>query len=888
MAELNPQVRAFAKLIEGQLPGHGSVDAAAQAVRSLLETVSGPMQGQSAVDFAAAIEHVTMEAARAVEILRPGSLLKIRPDWYRGPGVSDRHWPALKTFFKTGKKWDADTVESINVTSNEVVSLLGNPAIPEFRCRGLVVGYVQSGKTANMTAVIAKAVDAGYNLIVVLGGVTKKLRAQTQRRLERDVVARYPHAWHRYSDTTEDGDFVVPRNGRFTMPNPGHPQIVVMKKVVTRLDSFLQTIRNTGKVPAILGSLRTLIIDDECDQASVNAKEDDDPARTNKLIREIIHALPAVSYVGYTATPFANVFINPFPKNKEVLDDLYPEDFITALPRPKDYFGAREVFGFAPDNADDYAGESEGKNMLRVIPAIKSNDEVRLLKPPNGKAAATFRPQVTVELENAILWFLLTCAIRRRRGQAGEHMTMLIHTSQSIKQHEFMEEAISQWRSLNAPFIRAGVGASWDRLLSCWNVETEKFPLQGPGEEALDLKDLLPFLNETLDALEIVVENSASLERLKYADEKAEEGAAEEIPRTYIVVGGSVLARGLTLEGLAVSFFLRTALQYDTLLQMGRWFGYRHGYDDLPRLWASEDLIGNFRALAVIEEEIREDIRVYRERKASPLEFAVRVRSIPGMAITAAGKMRHALRTSISFEGRHVQTIRFDHRNLAVAERNWDAASKMIDASRKVGHVGKNGRLAKGVPLSVVRKFLVDYVISDHHVDLKSNLLLEYLDKSSASLLEWNVGVISTEAGPKSERSLGELGKTTTNRRSRLADSDAFADIKALMSKSDILIDVEDDGVEKGESWQDLKARRPKTPLLLIYPIDKESLPGPAKKNASGLPRRVQLGAVMDLIGVGIVFPGSEDRSGDFFSVELEIPTPEQLAEEEPVELQDE
>src|SRR5690606_15216939 len=105
-------------------------------------------------------------------------------------------------------------------------------------------------------------------------------------------------------------------------------------------------------------------IDDECDQASVNAgRKEYDITEINRAIRKIIRALPAVSYVGYTATPFANVFINPFPVSKDELDDLYPEDFITALERPEGYFGAREVFGFDPDDADRDEGESAGRDM---------------------------------------------------------------------------------------------------------------------------------------------------------------------------------------------------------------------------------------------------------------------------------------------------------------------------------------------------------------------------------------------------------------------------------------------------------------------------------------------------------------------------------------------
>lgn len=889
MAELSAQVRAYVDLIEKHQPHYGSVDEAIGAARSLTETIGGPLSGRNAENFSAAAEFVKAQASKSIEILRSGSLIKSRPDWYKGPKAMDRHWPALRSYFANQKRWSEGAIASIDATSNEVVSLLSNPADSSFRCRGLVVGYVQSGKTANMTAVIAKAVDAGYNLVIVLAGVTNKLRSQTQRRLEADVIERYPQHWLRYTRSDEDGDFVIPRNDRFTKSGRDHPQIIVMKKIVSRLADLLQTIRNTAAVPAILNSIRALIIDDECDQASVNANEDDDPAKTNKLIREIINSLPAVSYVGYTATPFANVFINPFPRNQESLDDLYPEDFITALPRPAGYFGTREVFGYPPDDASDETGPAAGRDMVRVIPDKEPNDEVSLLRPPRGQGAADFSPRVTASLEKAILWFLISCAIRRWRGQGGEHMTMLVHVSQAIKQHELMDAAIKEWFELNKEFLRAGAGSVWKELLSVWHEETSAVPLDGhPDPSGLSLSVLHPYLIEALDALEIVIENSTSLERLNYEGEVDEDGKWRYIPRTYIVIGGSVLARGLTLEGLAVSFFLRTTVQYDSLLQMGRWFGYRGGYSDLPRLWASEDLISSFRALAQIEEEIREEIRIYKDRQATPKDFAVRVRAIPGMAITSAGKMRHAHRTNISYQGRHIQTIRFDHRDLSQARRNWEAAGQLIRDARKSAEESVGPTLMRGVPLSVIRRFLTEYEISNHHVDLRKDLLLAYIDKSSSLLLDWNLGLILPEkSGLVTGQELGDLGFVSANRRSRLQSPDTFADIKALMSKSDILVDVEGTGGLKGGSWREFKSRRPQNrPLLLIYPIHAKSEPTP--RNSGPDSRRVALEAVMDLIGIGIVFPGSEDLAGDFYSVELEVPAPEEFGVGELSEVHDE
>ena len=854
---ISPQVEQFVREIRQKLPSHGSPESAAAAYRQSIATVFGHFPAEMEESLAEALG-IVRSTLQSVEIIRRHSLAKPRDNWYTGPGAGDLHWPALEGYLENEKRWDRDAIGSIDDSSSEVVSLLANPTLEQFRCKGLVVGYVQSGKTANMTAVIAKAVDAGYNLIVLLGGVTNKLREQTQRRLESDIVERHRHLWQLYTTTEEDGDFTRPANGQFTMPVPGRAQLVVMKKESSRLDAFLKTVERTPT--KVLRSLKTLIIDDECDQASVDASTNENsPTRINEGIRKIIRALPAVSYVGYTATPFANVFINPHES-----DDLYPEDFITDLPRPNDYFGTREVFGFDPDNAGDEEGASAGKDMIRLIPA----KEVVRIRPTATRERETFVPEITGQLDRALLWFLISCAIRRRRGQSSSHMTMLVHTSPFVAQHAKLAEKIRDWLKLNAPGVATASGEAWDRLTSVWDEEIGRVPLVDAAEHASSPEELAPYLSEVLELLEVAVENGESMERLDYTREA----------KTYIVVGGSVLARGLTLEGLSVSFFLRTSQQYDTLLQMGRWFGYRFGYADLPRLWTTGDLALNFRALSRIEDEIRQDIALYRELKgATPLDLAVRVRQIPGLAITSRAKMRHAYRTSVSFEGKHVQTIRFDHTKESIVLGNWSAAERFVNDIQ--GRFDEDKKLFVQVPLAAVRKFMREYEICDQHMDLRKDMLLDYLDKAADGLESWNVAVISTESGKLSSRSLGFLGAIPLNRRSKLSESDEYADIKALMSKRDILVDA-DDATADG-SWADLKLRRPAVPLLLLYPIEAESEPSARSGSRNGEPTRVALNAIDDLMGVGIVFPGSLDRSGRYFTVELDIPTPEQLEDEE-------
>lgn len=856
-ADLKTQVDALSDMIRAKLPSYDTLDAAAQAVRQGLETVMGPLPAATEENFNAAIESIRA-SFQNVEILRRNSLIKPRPTWYKGPSEHDRHWPALLGYLREVKNWK-DASESLDEASSEIVSLLANPAEDTFRCRGLVVGYVQSGKTANMTAVIAKAVDAGYNLIILLGGVTNKLRAQTQRRIETDVVERHGTLWQKYTTTEDAGDFVKPANGQFVMPHKGGAQLAVIKKESTRLDKLLETVTRTQ--PPIMRKLKALIIDDECDQASVNSGADDEEmTRINEAIRRLIAALPCVSYVGYTATPFANVFINPFPLRADKLDDLYPEDFITALPRPKDYFGTLEVFG-APDVSADDADVDFGRDMFRSIPA----EELIELTPKGKNAHKNFVPVVTTQLQKAIIWFLISCAIRRARGQNTHHMTMLVHTSAYVVQHENMNEVIRAWLLANRPGIVSLTGDVGALAREVFEEEIVRSPLsKEEGANYLD-STIKPRLNDVFDALELVVENGESLERLDFTKD----------PKTYIVIGGSVLARGLTLEGLCVSFFLRTSRQYDTLLQMGRWFGFRKGYEDLPRLWTTNDLISNFRALAQVEEEIRKEILVYRTAEVSPLDFAVKVRSIPGLAITSAAKMRHVIKTSISFDGRHEQTTRFINNDPEIIRKNWLAASSLVDTMIDDAYPTVRPRVFSSVPAAAIRKFLLSYNMCDKQLNLNKELLLSYIDGCASKMPTWNVAIMSSE-GKGQPVSLGKIGDVVPFIRSRLREPSDYADIKALMSKHDVLVDVvrEQPPTSANLSWDVLKQLRDPVPLLLIYPIDKTS--APLKKTD----HRVPLNAKGTLIGLGFVFPGKKDKSSNYLSVELNVPTPEQLEDD--------
>ena len=875
--QLNPQARALLENIRKFLPGcEGGAERAAELCRENIEASLGPLSGQGLSNFEAAAAVLIKEQERN-EVRTSHSIFDRPEDWYSGPRPEDFHWPALRSYLIDEKGWDEDpTINSIDASSSEVVSLLGNPHRDEFDCRGLVVGYVQSGKTANMTAVIAKAVDAGYNLVIVLAGMTDKLRSQTQARLEKDIISRYEHHWEALTAATPDGDFAGRPSGRFSSPSEDTTYYAVVKKIARRpksdggewggpLGKLLDTARSTGEVAR--RRLKVLIIDDEADQASPNGAPDDMQIATiNDCIRQLLKQLPCSSYVGYTATPFANVLIDPYAPDG-ALDDLYPRSFITALPKPDGYFGAADLFGVEPRDAGDEQPEEEGLNVIRDI----APEELDMLQPAKGEAPEEFTPGMPDSLEDAILYYIASCAARRSRGQVSAHMTMLVHTSYRVGLHNLVAGAIEGWVDMRRAALRDRRGDVFERMRALWEDEMSAVNRRPGWLGAVPFDTLSEHLPDVLDALEFPVENGESDDRINY----------DKGPKTYIVVGGTVLARGLTLEGLCVSYFLRKSKQYDTLLQMGRWFGYRGGYEDLARVWMPEELMLAFRSLARIEAEIREDMEEYRQRPVTPTEFAVRIRSIPGMAITARNKMRSAEVCNIGYWGEHPQTIRFPlgEGAEAVLKRNWKAGSALVSQCEmlKLRDTSVDRILYRDVPVSQILAFLREYAVHEDHRELQADFLHDFIDNQRDRLATWNVGVIEGRSGEPSQTALGSVGRVKTVRRTRLGDPEreskppVMADIKALMSRRDVLFDCREaiDGNPVADDWISLKNARQAAigakPQLLLYPIDRNSAPDPKRPSTV----RTRLGAPMDILGLGMVFPGTSGGREVYLHVKL-------------------
>jgi hypothetical protein len=845
--DITPQVRAWIRQIRKELAsGLDLVTAAAEARLSFEGLTGEPLTSAQKAAWTAAREEIARAEA---QVVRTGPLAlrrPRRPAWYRGPQADDANWPALRAHLTSARRWSGESVDSLDGSSTEILSLLEDPSQPSFRGRGMVVGYVQSGKTANMLAVAAKAADAGYRFVIFLSGLTNALRLQTQRRFESDLRERNPYGWHLHTTQEDAGDFRTPPNRWFSVMDP--VQVAIVKKNVTPLRRLIETIEKTP--PALRERMPVLILDDECDQASVNASGSQlDITAINGLLRRLLALLPRVQYAGYTATPFANVLINPSPVPGQ-LDDLYPEDFIVALPRPEGYSGADSLFGEEPSEAGTETTETPGADMIREVPEA----DAAWVRPPSLKGRDGFMPTVPPSLATALDWFVLATATRRARGQAGQHSSMLIHTTVYTITHRRLAAAVEG----RIEELRNGLAlpATLRRLRQLWESEQRRVQPETFGHDALTFGQLEALLPEVLRDIDVAIENSASDSRLDFTAG----------PRTCIVVGGSVLARGLTIEGLSVSYFVRSSSQYDTLLQMGRWFGFRKGYEDLPRIWMTADLAAGFRDLSLVEAELRTEITQYAERDLTPADFAIRIRQIPGMTITAASKMIAAETCDVSFSGEHLQTIRFPTADAGRLRDNWSAAARLADvASQSATPEGRpQGRLFRNVPLEAVTEFLKSYSASDK--DRFGSALLAYIEAEAkapdAPFRTWHLGIVEPADGDRAAKPLGGFGPVAKVLRSKLGvpRNDGLADIKALMSRRDVLIDVpEDPEDDRSDDWSAVKGRRQaavgdRIPLLLLYAIDRVSAPAPGSR------LRVPLDAPDDVLGIGLVLPDRGER----------------------------
>ena len=799
--------------------------------------------------------------------LTPAKTLVADPnkaDWLRDLDRSTWHyWPTLRQYLLTTKGWDAEAMRSLDDSSDRILRQLSEPSVEQSDIRGLVLGFVQSGKTASFTAVTAKAADAGYRLVIVLSGIDNGLRRQTNIRLKKELAG-YPDnrpgavrlppmgkQWHEFTRDDLQGDF-QPGFANHAALQGSQPVLLVVKKNGAVLRRLLRWLDDAPI--EVRRRLPMLLIDDEADQASVDTRgtyqADDDPlppdyeppSIINGLIRDLLKRFERKAYVAYTATPFANILIPHDTSDPRVGNDLYPKDFIVDLPRPVGYFGAEEIFG----RMDGATGAQVGG--LNIIREVTDQDIAEL---GNG--------QMPTALETALLDFVLAGAARAQRGQGAAPATMLIHTSQLIFVQAQLRALVSsrfaelrdEWRYQREHGIR-------DRLRQRWDAEFRPVTRSSHLDRDVAFDAIEAQIGPFIEAVQVREVNSSTGEVLDYEREPSLKA---------IAVGGNRLSRGLTLEGLLVSFFIRPSATYDTLMQMGRWFGFRSGYEDLTRIWTPTALAGWFSDLAFVEHRLREDIAVYESQGLTPYQVGMRIWQHPTMQITSPLKRRFASSTTIasSYALGLEQTFKFPLRRLEDLAVQAEANRLSVrDLVTRLGtpdstHTNSKGPVWTGVSSDQVLEFFRGYRLDDEARSISLPLICTYIERLAAAgeLVRWTVAVRGRGAR---DAKLGvadwglPTGPVSQVSRSRLGQTDSVG----------VVVDPEDEAVALATDKRGREARAERPPeegLLLLYPISRWSGHDATEGgNRQRLFEKAEGPQARDLVGLAISFPRSNQQ----------------------------
>jgi hypothetical protein len=737
------------------------------------------------------------------------------------------NWNRHEAFLRAQKKWKPHQVDSLAEESLRIIGKTTPIGRLEYQCRGLVVGYVQSGKTANFTAVVARAADVGYRLIVVLSGIHDSLRNQTQKRLNRELVSLSDN-WTTLTDETEDFETPVVANG---FAGAGTVLVVAKKipPILRRLNQWICDLEGQ------LGDIPVLFIDDEADQASINTKgnrkdpsiddnaeaDNSDPSLTNALIRETLQRFPRATYIAYTATPFANILIDPNAIDRDVGTDLFPKDFVVQLPRPDGYTGTEELFGVT----------SNGRAIIRSV----ADNDVRALKSSRRKKhdplVVQYEQSLPQSLCDAILMFAVAGAIRLLRGQVGKPHTMLIHVSQKqadqIRIGSAIEQQIKGWRD-HERIVPGSLRAMLDSALK----DLGEIPLPADRDTVLDEAVV------NLSRIQVAVLNSTTGEELEY----------EEKPdRQLIAVGGNRLSRGLTLEGLTVAYFLRTTSMADSLLQMARWYGFRAGYEDLIRIWTTEGIARWFVELALVEESLRDAITAMNRAGRRPGEMAIRMRSHSDLMLTSKRKSKMMEISSRSWSAQNPQTILFPLRNAAVLDKNAALTAGLLTAHPPTQRAF-GGCLSHDVPASVICEYLRGFIVHEDTLAFSGDKLADWITERATigELTTWTIFVVSPDRTRQvllGDRSYGLVRRSLT----------AMESIGILTDPRHEGVDLHGgpDGYRTGAVYNAKAMRQTRPPshgLLIIYPLDPEPLQT----------------RVRTVIGIALSLPKTSDETASF------------------------
>lgn len=781
-------------------------------------------------------------------------------------------WGNYRQYLEEEKNFGPDVVNKLDRLTDRILDNLFDPTEKIIvNKKGLVVGQVQSGKTANYTGLICKAADAGFGLIIVMAGIHNNLRSQTQLRIDESFLGfdtQHTRAFnqqsikigvgkpgfgkskiaHSLTSSIEKGDFTQGAANALGLNfDTKEPIIAVIKKnphVLRRIYQWLAAQADEGaELGRVIRNKALLLIDDEADNASINISND--PQRLssiNSWITQILNLFGKNAYVGYTATPFANIFIP--------LDDqnLFPRNFIINIPAPSNYIGPEKVFGFSPLEEDEVSDT--------VLPIVNRINDYSEFVPDRHKKDDQLPSTLPESLKRAIRCFIITCAIRRLRGQTTVHNSMLIHVSRFMRWQDHIAELVSNQFLYYRRGIEQNDPAILEEFRSTFEVDENGYKsfvtvsqqILNSNLKNLDSQiqvhkwsDVLQHLNDAASRIEVKSIHGGSREALDYFDHKN--------GLSVIAVGGNKLSRGLTLEGLSVSYYLRASRMYDTLMQMGRWFGYRGGYIDLCRLFTSRELNEWFCHITQASEELREEFDYMSDVAGStPEQYALKVRTHPGvLQISATNKMRAATTVQISWAGRLVESYEFE-KDISIINSNLSNTRQFISELPANFITKPNAFVWYDIPAEHVIDFFEGIQAVENLKRAEPRKIIQFISTQlrNGELTDWRVALMSKPNAKNN--SFFEINKTTVSigQWKRTEDDKNSSEHIYYLRKSHIIspldefIDFTEEEYERAMSLTNQhrkkvgeakypngqlvrnELRDPKKPLLLIYLLDPE------------------------------------------------------------------
>lgn len=727
--------------------------------------------GAQLKDSASFIKKLIREYKTKEDFLKPVGFCyqddKIEP-WLsqEKPNINWFYWERYRDYLRNKKHWSRDTLRSMDRDTDNILDSIANPKTKEpFDRRGLVVASVQSGKTANYIGLISKAADAGYKIIIVMAGIYNVLRNQTQERIEDGFVG-YDLVSKKYVGvgtsrhrrpllgTSRIRDFNKATEDTMRGVTSGHirePLVFVIKKNTNSLREISLWLENNCKDDASL-----LLIDDEADNASINVKYDKgEISKINGQIRKILGLFTQSAYIGYTATPFANVLIDSKSTDDEAGDDIFPRSFIYTLEQSTAYFGAEKIFGDIDDPNPRY------------VRWVLDDDESQNTKRRSGDVLE----ELPGSLEQAIATFIIACAIRVLSGDADEHMTMMVNMSPfKTVQHSIyylIEDYVDLLRrSINSyagspSSVALNSSAKLRELKQVWEREY--------ADTAFTWEDVLKVLQETIRPITLAEINSQSKDALDYT----------RTPQRVIAIGGYRLSRGLTLEGLLVSYYARNARAYDSLMQMARWFGYRFGYENLCRIWMTEQSARWYAYVANATAELTDEVRAMCNAHSTPMDYGLRIKSSPDtLVITARNKIGAGTEmkpAKVKLDGAFVETTAFD-RDHSTLQYNEDLSKNFLvrlrahhytfDSGYSAANGKPSGRLIRKVSSDLIRDYISLYKNSNESPKSSSDYLLRHINLlDEHGYANWDVFI--TAGSPSETNTTFDLLGTTIYRERR-------------------------------------------------------------------------------------------------------------------------